>query len=1140
MSAIAGNRIRSGKRIGRGNRIDRLRSQSPLAGLAVKTWPTLYLLGVLSALKAVAIIGLATAVATGVIEVIGGGSGLAAVLAIGIGSALLRAFVAWAHRTVATRALLGTKERLRAELAERALEQGGGQSGALTTLATQGLDELDKYFTVFLPAIVTAATVPALIVARILLADWLSALIIVLTVPLIPLFMVLIGIRTQERVAEATTELGRLSDHLIELARGLPVLVGLGRAREQVAALRAISDGHRQKTMQTLRTAFLSALALEMIATISVALVAVVIGVRLVAGDLSLEVGLLVLILAPECMTPFREIGAAFHASQDGREAITRTRAILDAPRQRTVIQSGAGLVRVENLSVRYTDRSADTLRDLTFDAPRGEITVLDGRSGTGKSTVFRVIAGRLVSGDDVTVSGRVDVIESGRLAWLPQHPHTTAETVLGELLLYAPEDTDAEDLARDVLSRLGLAHLADVEPSLVSPGELRRLAFGRVLLRVAAGANLVLLDEPTSQLDAVSARVVISEIVAMKPGIVVIVASHDRAVRAIGDRRVLLSGGVRHETAVEGAAQGDLAARAVRARVGDAGPAHPLRELRAVLRPVAGRILGTVVLGTLAALFALSLTGLSGWLIVRASEHPPIMYLLVAIVGVRFFGIGRAVFRYSERLVGHSAVFTALTELRMRLWSALAAKGARSRDLLTSGSTLDHLVRDVDQVRDLSIRVVLPVVIGTTTLVITIAALGFIAPVALPLLLAFGLVGGVAAPLVALWADARASRSLQLLTSTVLRRFAAMLGAADELRANGVDGRIRRQLARLDGEVGVAARRSAWALGLGSAIVVAACALTSVLLLPIAASAGTAPGLVAVLALVPLGLIDPLLDLVAAIQASPALREVLRRVSRTTADPQPTARPEFALQPIESLGLDGVAVRWPGSSEVVAQDVTAEVRRGEWLVVTGPSGSGKSSLLAVLLGQLEPAAGQYRINGWDTAGRDLAALAPRFGWCPQDGHLFNSTLRANLLLARPREEAPDDAEMTAVLRRVGLGPLLDRLPEGLDTVIGAEAGHLSGGERQRVAVARTLLTRADVILIDEPTAHLDDESAVSLMADLRVALANRVTVLVTHQAYGIRNGDARIDLGSTTTEPRQTRRVLPMAQSELVVSGAA
>ena len=1123
-------------------------STSPVAALSVMKRSTLYLLGVLSAVKALSIIGLATALSAGIVTVIGGTGELEPLVALGLGSALLRAFVAWAHRTVATRALLGTKERLRAQLAERALEQSGSLPGSLATLATQGLDELDKYFTVFLPALVTAATVPLLIGARILFADWVSAVIIVLTVPLIPLFMVLIGLRTQEKVAEATTALGRLSDHLVELARGLPVLVGLGRAGEQVAALRVISDGHRQKTVQTLRTAFLSALALELIATISVAVVAVFIGVRLVAGDLSLEVGLLVLILAPECMTPFREIGVAFHASQDGREAISRTRAILDAPRTSSLIESSVteSTVRVHRLSVRYADRSSASLRDLSFDARPGEITVLDGRSGTGKSTVFRVLAGRLVTSEGIEVSGRVSGIDGERLAWLPQHPHTSADTVLDEMMLYAPQSAEADELARGALSRLGLAHLAHADTGLISPGELRRLAFGRVLMRVAAGANVVLLDEPTSQLDAVSARSVLDEIAAMKPGVTVILASHEPAARAIADRRVLLSGRVRDESAqsvdsAQSATERNEFARAIRVRGGDEESSHPLRELRAFLRPVAGRILVTVVLGTLAALFALALTALSGWLIVRASEHPPIMYLLVAIVGVRFFGIGRAVLRYSERLLGHNAVFAALTELRMRLWSGLASKGPRSRDLLTGGSTLDRLVRDVDQIRDLSIRVVLPLSIGSATLVITIAALGTLAPVALPLLIAFGLVAGIVAPLAALWADRRASRGQQLLKSTVLRRFAAMLGAADELRANGVDGRIRKQLGRLDAEAGATARRSAWALGLGGAVVVAACAITSILMLPVAASTAIAPGLVAILALVPLGLIDPLLDLVAAVQASPALREVLGRVSRITADPHIAIRPEFASQAVERLSLEGVAVRWPGSAEFVTQNVDAEVRRGEWLVVTGPSGSGKSSLLAILLGQLEPAAGRYTINGQDTAGRDLAPLAPSFGWCPQEGHLFNSTLRANLLLARSREDAPDDREMTSMLHRVGLGPLLERLPGGLDTVIGAEAGHLSGGERQRVAIARTLLTKADVILIDEPTAHLDDESAEALMADLRAALADRITVLVTHHANGIRPGDARIDLGALAQGLTHGQtQVMPTAQSGLVVSGAA
>ncbi len=1113
-------------------------SRSPVAGLAVMKRSTLYLLGVLSALKALSMIGLATALATGIVTVIGGTASLAPVLGVGLCSALLRASVVWAHRVVATRALVGTKEQLRAQLAERALEQGGSPVGALATLATQGLDELDRYFTVFLPALVTAATVPVLIGARILFADWVSALIVVLTVPLIPLFMALIGLHTQERVAEATSALARLSDHLVELARGLPVLVGLGRAREQLASLRVISEDHREKTVQTLRTAFLSALALELIATISVALVAVFVGVRLVHGDLSLEVGLLVLILAPECMTPFREIGVAFHASQDGREAIARARSFLDAPPRRSVVEAGTGPVRADDLTVRYTDRADDTIRDLSFVASEGQVTLLDGRSGTGKSTVFRVLAGRLATGDGVKVGGRASGIDSGRLAWLPQHPHATADTVLDELLLYAPEGS--RELARDVLSRLGLAHLADAQPALVSPGELRRLSLGRVIMRVADGANVVLLDEPTSQLDGANADRVIAEIVAMKSRAVVIVASHDPAVRAIADRRVILSGGARGGFSRSTAHPLDAPQRPLRSPSHEElGPAHSLRELSLFLRPVRGRILGAVALGTLAALFAIALTALSGWLVVRASEHPPIMYLMVAIVGVRFFGIGRAVLRYSERLLGHGAVFAAVTELRMRLWSGLASTGARSRDLLGGGNALDRLVRDVDLVRDLSIRVVVPIAIGSTTLIVTIGALGSLSPTAVPLLCALGLIAGIVAPAAALWGDRRASRAQQQLRSTVLRRFASMLGAADELRANGVDGRIRRQLRELDRSAGVSAKRSAWALGLGNAIVVSACALTAMLALPIAASATPTmqPGLVAVLALVPLGLIDPLLELVAAVQLAPALWEVLANLHGATVEGRAAPRPRFDEQPIEHLALEGVAARWPGSADLVVQDVTAEIARGEWLVVTGPSGSGKSTLLAVLLGQLEPSAGGYRINGRDAGSRDLSSLAPRFGWCPQDGHLFNSTLRANLLLARPREDAPDDPEMTAALQRVGLGPLLDRLPNGLDTGIGTEGGYLSGGERQRVAVARTLLTRADVILIDEPTAHLDEESAKSLMDDLRSALADRLTVLVTHQDYEIRPGDRRIDLGAAGPAAWQ---VLPSAQCGLLVGGAA
>lgn len=191
-----------------------------------------------------------------------------------------------------------------------------------------------------------------------------------------------------------------------------------------------------------------------------------------------------------------------------------------------------------------------------------------------------------------------------------------------------------------------------------------------------------------------------------------------------------------------------------------------------------------------------------------------------------------------------------------------------------------------------------------------------------------------------------------------------------------------------------------------------------------------------------------------------------------------------------------------------------ARVGRGEWLVVTGPSGSGKSTLLAVLLGFLRPSAGRYFLNGRDTMTMSPEMIRQRIAWCPQEAHLFDSSLRANLLLARSRDDAPSIDELNQVLARVGLGELLADLPEGLETRIGPQGSFLSGGQRQRVAVARTLLTKADVLLIDEPTAHLDRETADALMDDLRAGLQDKIVVMVTHDRHDILPGDERIELG--------------------------
>ncbi|MGN6127229.1 MAG: ABC transporter transmembrane domain-containing protein, partial [Humibacter sp.] len=474
---------------------------SPVEGLAEVGRKRMLLLGLLGALKALGIVLVADALASGIVTVIAHGDvGMAVVE--GIAGALVRAAAVWGLRVASQSTAAGVKRDLRHRSAVALLRRSDNGVGTDASLVTTGLDDLDAYYTSYLPSLVAAATVPLLVGVRILAADWVSALVIVITVPLVPLFMALIGMHTRDRVAASLDALGRLSDHLVELARGLPVLVGLGRAREQAAALEDISENHRTRSMAALRTAFLSALALDLLSTISVAIVAVLVGIRLLNGDLTLEAGLVALILAPECYAPIREVGAAFHASDTGREALRRVRAVFDRAWSRSAgsnaVQpsltsaSGPSIV-VDDLSVTYPLRTEPAVRSLSFTARPG-VTLLSGPSGSGKSTMMAVLAGRgALLEPDAVVTGSISVPPAEQTVWMPQHPHFSSQTLTDELALYGASGTAARG-AIALLDRVGLSALADRSPDELRPGEARRLAFARVLAAVDAGATLVLL----------------------------------------------------------------------------------------------------------------------------------------------------------------------------------------------------------------------------------------------------------------------------------------------------------------------------------------------------------------------------------------------------------------------------------------------------------------------------------------------------------------------------------------------------------------------------------------------------------------------------------------------------------------------
>ncbi|WP_192497147.1 thiol reductant ABC exporter subunit CydC [Gulosibacter chungangensis] len=1154
-------------------------SRSPIAGLGRDGKRALSVLAVVAAMNAAGFVLVAEALARAISGVFAGAAFDLGFLWLGLAGVVLRAGATWANRIYSARAVTASKIEIRRGLAQRALRGSDNSTGALGTLGTRGVDDLDEYFTTFLPALVSALIIPFVLIVRILFADWLSALIIVLTIPLVPLFMILIGFVTRDAVDQAQDSLLRLSGHLVELARGLPVLVGLGRVRDQVGALERLSDEYRQRTMRTLRTVFMSSLAMELISTISMAVIAVFIGVRLVYGGLDLEVGLLVLILAPDCYAPFRQAGSAYHSAEDGVAALDRVQAVRESPlpeplwdaAESTTAAGVPQAVSATDFRVAFLGR-APLFEHLAFTAPAGTMTLLDGASGTGKTTILAALAGKLGSTEpgepSPLVSGNITGIDPQRLAWVPQHPHAFGESVLDELVLHArlvgttdPGSTtqEARLAAKRMLDELGLsATVTDPEttpPHALSPGELRRLAIARALLRIDAGATTALLDEPTAHLDGHSADLVRAAIARRRGKATMILASHAPIVHAMCDHRIPLTraaaegtmrlemdtssepdklGAAAHDHAPvlgELETDGDSGQRPDALEDGTVGqsPRASLWQLFRLLKPAGWAFALGTLLAVAAVIFGITQTSISGWLIVRAAEQPPILLLMVAIVGVRFFGIGRSVLRYLERLQIHDAVFRLAGQLRRRLWDALASTALRFKRLRTGPAALDLLVREVDAIRDELPRVVLPQLVSAATLAALVIAAAIWLPEAVAPVLLLAIVALLLAPALIRLADRRLTSDEEHARARLSQRFTALVEAGPEIAVHRVETAPLRELAELEVEAMRLSCRSAWVRGAAHGLIVAATIsavlwLTATAWSPGGVTPSTDAKLLTAFALGMLALIEPMTDGVTAVQRWPRLQLLLDSVQRVLGvsvadeagdsseealEPNPVSSYSAPNQSQPALVLAAVTGQWPEQSAAVFEQLSVTVERGQWLTVTGPSGSGKSTLLATVMGHLPPRGGQVLIHGQ----RVLADTAGHIAWCPQESHLFNSTLRGNLVLARPSADRPTDQELESTLQLVGLGEFFDSLADGLDTRIGADGSWLSGGQRQRVAIARTLLTKAPVVLLDEPTAHLDEEAAQSLMRDLRIALADRAVVCVTHRLTEQQPGDIQLQL---------------------------
>jgi ATP-binding cassette subfamily C protein CydCD len=483
---------------------------------------------------------------------------LLALLAVVAGRALL----AWAAERAAFRASATAKSDLRRAASERIAELGPAgldrrDPGQLTVLLTTGIDALDGYFSRYLPQLFLAVIVPVAIIAVVAGADWVSAVLIAITVPLIPIFMALVGAVTRTRTATRMRALHRLAGHFLDVVAGLPTLKVFGRAKAQARSIADVTARYRVATMGTLRLTFLSSLVLELLATVSVALVAVAVGLRLLGGSLGFHDALFVLVLAPEAYLPLRALGTHFHASADGLRAAEEAFELIEEPATnarsgRRVPPHGPGIV-IAGLELTYPGRRIPALRDVGLVVEPGETVALIGPSGCGKSTLLSVVLG-LRSPDAGTVRlGGVDLADVDlddwrrHLAWVPQRPHLFARTVAENVRLGRPDAGDAHVTA--ALDAAGLTEVVRHLPRGVdtplgeggaglSAGERQRLALARAFVR---NAPLLLLDEPTASLDNETEADVLAAVRELAEGRTALIVAHRPALAALADRVVEL-----------------------------------------------------------------------------------------------------------------------------------------------------------------------------------------------------------------------------------------------------------------------------------------------------------------------------------------------------------------------------------------------------------------------------------------------------------------------------------------------------------------------------------------------------------------------------------------------------------------------
>jgi len=1088
-----------------------------------------------------------------------------------------RALLTWLNEIFANAIAVKIKTDLRNRLFEKILRLGPAytkkqRTGELTAAAVEGIEALDAYFSQYLPQLVLTTLIPISILIVVFPIDLLSAIIFLITAPLIPFFMIMIG-KGAEIVTKRQYETLRiLSAHFLDSLQGLTTLKLFGQSKAQTQSIAKVSDQFRDTTLGVLRVTFLSALALELLATLSTAIIAVEIGFRLLYGKMEFQPALFLLILAPEFYMPLRALGARFHAGMSGTTAAKRIYEILDTPIENRELEFGnqgtephfptpdsqISAIEFSNVSFTYPGESAPALENINLTIQHRQHIALVGKTGAGKSTLVNLLLGFIqptsgtINVHSVSPAAHLLIPNSQSLlpsiAWVPQKPYLFHDTLAANIRLGNPEATNEQ-----VILAARSARLDDFIESLpqkyetvigeggarLSNGQSQRLAIARAFLK---DAPILILDEPTSSLDPETEALLEESTQRLMQDRTVITIAHrlntifksekiiviesGRIIEQGTHRELLENNGMYAEMVntyakIEG--QKSMVAQDLQPSTFNIElAANPKSKIENRKSPIFPRLLSflngswhlvalSILIGACTVGSSVALMGTSAWLISTAALHPSVAALSVAVVGVRFFGITRGIFRYLERLVSHNVTFRLLSKLRVWFYEKLEPLAPARLMEYRAGDLLARIIGDVETLENFYVRVVSP---PLTAILVGFFVSMFLASFDPNLALAFltfFLALGLVLPLVAQLISRRpAVDTITLRASLHTRLVDGIQGMAD-LLAYGRAGQRLTEIASNGIKYGHAQKRMARVTGFHSGLTTLLTNLgmwtVLVLAIPLVNSGELSGPMLASVSLLTFAAFEAVMSLPQAAQMWNSAREAAQRLFEVV-DTEPVISEQWTVsreQPVinNNLRITDLSFTYPNQTTPALQDVTFDLQPSTSIAIVGPSGAGKSTLASLLLRFWDYESGDITLGAESLKMLDQDSVRERIGLVSQNTYFFNTSIYENLRFARRRVTRE---EVESAAKSAQIHDFIMDLPRGYDTMIGEQGLRLSGGERQRLAVARAIIKDAPILILDDPSANLASITEKQVLETLFQLMKRKPSILITHRLIGLEN----------------------------------